>query len=160
MEHPPGSGYQGYQVHHSLPGPALQSTPGSRAPRKRAGRGTRGHFHAAPSDIGGERRGRQYTIPSPALLCGARLRRGRLGGGLGEGLEGTYTPRPWTSEENVAADMLHLLCLHYISMGRVHEHVYVGVLFAIFWCEFENPFMNPNTNRMLCACEHDLMRAI
>ena len=45
-------------------------------------------------------------------------------------------------------------------MGRVHEHVYVGVLFAVFGCEFENQFMNPNTNRMLCACEHDLMRAI
>ena len=100
----------------------------------------------------------KYTIPSPALLCRARLGRGRLGSGLGEGLEGTYTPRSWTSEENVAADMLHLLCSHYISMGRVHEHVCVGVLFAIFWCEFENPFMNPNTNRMLCACEHDLMR--
>ena len=115
MEHPPGSGYQGYQVHHSLPGLALQSTPGSRSP---------------------------------------------LGSGLGEGLEGTYTPRPRTSEENVAADMLHLLCSHYISMGRVHEHVYVGVLFAVFGCKFENQFMNPNTNRMLCACEHDLMRAI
>ena len=46
----------------------------------------------------------KYTIPSPALLCRARLGRGRLGSGLGEGLEGTSTPCPCTSEDNVADD--------------------------------------------------------
>ena len=48
-------------VHHSLTGPALRSTPASRAPRRRAGRGTRGHLHAALLDIGRKRRGRHAS---------------------------------------------------------------------------------------------------